>query len=322
VAGLGRGTGHGTAWSGLLAALAGRDEVRLVSRGRADVWIASGHDEPPDAEPLVVQVFEAPWADPALRDLMHPAFASEIAAATGAAIRAANRVVTTSAASRVQILHACDVAPDRVHVVPLGVDRTLFAPGLPWARETIGAPYVLFVGLLHPRKNYVAVRRAVAGLAQAGLPHVLVIVGAPPPDPDALRFEREATAELDGHPGRIRTLRSLADERLAALMAGADVLCLPSWFEGFGLPVLEAMSCGAPVVVSDRGALPEVVGDAGLVVSPDPEAVVHAVRDVVTDSQLSARLRRAGPLRAAQFSWERTAAGWLEVLQRAASTRG
>jgi glycosyltransferase involved in cell wall biosynthesis len=101
-------------------------------------------------------------------------------------------------------------------------------------------------------------------------------------------------------------------------MAGTDVFCLPSLFEGFGLPALESMACGAPVVVSDRGALPEVVDDAGLVVSPDPVAVSSAVRRVLTDEGLAERLRAAALARASQFSWRRTATGWLEVLKSAA----
>jgi glycosyltransferase involved in cell wall biosynthesis len=179
-------------------------------------------------------------------------------------------------------------------------------------------PYVLFVGVLHPRKNFEAVRHAVADLAALGLPHVLILVGNLAADPAAHQFERQATAELLGHPGRVAALQDVADADLAGLMAGADVFCLPSWFEGFGLPVLEAMACGAPVVVSDRGALPEVVADAGLVVGPEPEAVSRATRQVLTDPGLAQRLRGASLRRAARFSWSRTAAGWLEVLRAAA----
>ncbi len=176
----------------------------------------------------------------------------------------------------------------------------------------------MYVGILHPRKNLVAVRRAVADLAEAGHRHRLVIVGSPAADTRADRFEREARAELDRHPGRIDVRTGVPEAGLAALMAGADAFCLPSFYEGFGLPALEAMACGAPVVVSDRGALPEVVGDAGLVVAPSPEAVSGAVRRVVEHPQLAAELRAAAVKRAGGFSWERTARGWLEVLARAA----
>jgi glycosyltransferase involved in cell wall biosynthesis len=114
------------------------------------------------------------------------------------------------------------------------------------------------------------------------------------------------------------SFRGLPARQLAALMAATDVFCLPSYFEGFGLPVLESMACGAPVVVSDRGALPEIVGDAGLVVSPQPSAVSAAVRRVLDEPGLADRLRAASVARASTFSWSRTCAGWIEALRRAA----
>jgi len=101
-------------------------------------------------------------------------------------------------------------------------------------------------------------------------------------------------------------------------MAEADAFCLPSLLESFGLTALEALACGAPVVVSDRGALPEVVGDAGLVVEPEPEALAAALERVLGDAALDRELRAAGPSRAAVMTWEHTARGWLAVLQRAA----
>jgi glycosyltransferase involved in cell wall biosynthesis len=100
-------------------------------------------------------------------------------------------------------------------------------------------------------------------------------------------------------------------------MAEADAFCLPSFFEGFGLPALEAMACGVPVVVSDRGALPEVVGEAGLVVAPEPAPIQDALRRVLSDRCLAQKLGAAGLRRASGFSWRRTAEGWLAALQRA-----
>ena len=99
-------------------------------------------------------------------------------------------------------------------------------------------------------------------------------------------------------------------------MAGAAAFCLPSLYEGFGLTALEAMACGAPVVVSDRGSLPEVVGDAGIVTAPTAAAIAEALRRVLSEPELAARLSAAGPARAAEFTWARTAAGWLAVSAR------
>jgi glycosyltransferase involved in cell wall biosynthesis len=312
------GTGHGNVWTRVIAEFAASDEVKILTRGRPDVWLASGHAEPVGRDrPVVVQVHEIGWHDPELRAFLHPDFADALEPATRAAVGAAARVITPSQAARDQVMSAYGVAGDLVHAVPHGVDTTVFRPGVEGGRAAIGAPYVLFVGVLHPRKNYAALREAVAGLAKQGLPHVLAIVGAPAADPRP-EFEQEAVSELPGVPGRVVRVRAPSDAELAALMAGADAFCLPSFFEGFGLPALEAMACGAPVVVSNRGALPEVVGDAGVVVEPTADAVEEALHRVITEPGLADRLRRAGVERAGRFSWPRTAAGWLEALRAAA----
>ncbi len=314
--GVERGTGHGNVWARVLAALSALDEVKLVDGGRADVWLASGHAEPPEGRPLVVQVHEIGWHDPELRAFLHPEFAALMEASTRAALEVAEGVITPSQAARRQVVGAYGLPADRVNAVPHGVDLDVFRPDLAGGGELVGAPYVLFVAVLHPRKNFTAVRQAVAGLARAGLPHVLAIVGSPARDRrDATDFRKQAEADLPGLPGRVVALRDVSEAELASLMAGADAFCLPSLFEGFGLPALEAMACGAPVVVSDRGALPEVVGDAGLVVDPEPDAVERGLRRVLTEPGLAERLSQAGAKRAAGFTWERTARGWLGVLQ-------
>lgn len=112
------------------------------------------------------------------------------------------------------------------------------------------------------------------------------------------------------------------DQELAALMGGADAFCLPSLSEGFGLTALEALACGAPVGVSDRASLPEVVGDAGVVVEPTADGVRDGLASVLTDSAHAAKLRAAGPARAAEFTWARTARGWHAALQAAWEARG
>jgi glycosyltransferase involved in cell wall biosynthesis len=301
-----------------VAELRRSDRVRLVNRGRADVWLADGHSAPPEGRPLVVQAHEAGWLHSELRSFLHPDFAQGIDSRTRAALAVADRVITPSRASRKQLAHGYGYPADRIDAVHHGVDHRLFRCGIRGGRELVGAPYVLFVGVFHPRKNLAAVRQAVADLAREGLPHVLAAVGSPAADPAAPEFDRHARSELPGHPGRVVSFRGLPARQLAALMAATDVFCLPSYFEGFGLPVLESMACGAPVVVSDRGALPELVGDAGLVVSPQPSAVSAAVRRVLDEPGLADRLRAASVARASTFSWSRTCAGWIEALRRAA----
>ena len=156
-------------------------------------------------------------------------------------------------------------------------------------------------------------------LAARGLPHSLVLVAGPAPDRrDSSELLRAATAELEGAPGRIVHLTGATDAEVAALMAGAAAFCLPSISEGFGLTALEAMACGAPAVVTDRGALPEVVADAGLTVPPRADDLADALEGVLTDAALTARLRAAGVERAAHFTWERTVMGWLAAILHAA----
>lgn len=330
--------GHGKVWHRVLDAMAphagmrrldpatGRPLSRL-KRGQGDVVLADGHAELlPMKAPLVVEVHEAGWFTPELRETLDPDFYRGISARTQAAVRAADRVITLSGSAARDLAHLYDLDPERVHGVPLGVDpcfSTRAAGGralVARARAGADAPYVLFAATIHPRKNLGALREAVGRLAREGLPHVLVVAGGPAVDrPDSSELERAASADLPGAPGRVVRFASPSDTQLAGLMAEADAFCLPSLYEGFGLTALEAMACGAPVVVSDRGSLPEVVGEAASVASPTPDDLHHALRNILTNPSLAAELRRAGPARAQAFTWERTARGWLDVLRRAAA---
>jgi glycosyltransferase involved in cell wall biosynthesis len=330
-----RGTGDERVWREVLARLGGLADVhplgarRGLRRMRCDVVLASGHrDLPRDLDaPLVVQVHEAPWDDAAQRRLLAPEFVAPMRARGEAAVRAACRVLTAARSARREIAAAYGLTEERIDVVPHGVDPERFHPGIAGGRELVArarggapAPYVLFVSALHPRKNSGALREAMAGLARRGLPHVLVLAGVSALDrADPGELEAAATAELPGAPGRVVRIVKPADADVAALMAGASAFCLPSLGEGFGLTALEAMASGTPVVVSDRGALPEVVGEAGLCVAPEPAALEEALARVLTDPALAARLTAAGRERAAGLTWSRTAEGWLASLERAAA---
>ncbi len=322
--------GHGKVWRRTLGCLAQRAGIVVLGGGRrqalrrrrVDVVLADGHGELPQADaPVVAVIHEVGWHTPELRALLHPAFLAGIEDRTGRAVAAAARVVTPSESSRrdVVALYALDAA--RVHTVPYGVDP-MFAAAAARGGRTVPEPYVLFAAVLHPRKNLAALRQAMALLAAEGFPQRLVVAGRPAADgSDVEAIEHAAAADLPGGAGGVSLLGEVGDSDLAALMAGAAAYCLPSLYEGFGLTALEAMACATPVIVSDRGALPEVVGDAGLVVAPEPEAVAGALRTVLSDPRHAAELGRRGRARAAQFSWERTADGWLEVARAAAQER-
>lgn len=179
------------------------------------------------------------------------------------------------------------------------------------ARLGVGSPFVLFVGTLEPRKGLGCLLDAFARVRR-GRPEVsLVVAGARGWGP-ILDLER---------PGVV-ALGEASDPDLDVLYRSALALAVPSLHEGFGLPVLEAMTRGCPVVASTAGALPEVVGDAGLLVSPeDPEALAGALEQLAGDRELAVRLRESGHARASGFTWASSASGHLRAYRRALEGR-
>ncbi len=230
-------------------------------------------------------------------------------------LRRADRVICVSNSTARDVETFLGVPHDRLRVVPLGVDP-VFRPQPPEVvadvrrRHDLPERFCLFVSSIEPRKNLPVLLDAWAHLDQR-LP--LVVVGT-----TGWRA-RAIEAKLERASGDVRRLGSVARQDLPALYSAADCLCHPAWYEGFGLPPLEAMACGTPVVVSDRASLPEVVGDAGLLVDPaDPDAWTAALERVLNDEELRDDLRRRGRARAQSFSWTRTAQETWRVLQDAA----
>ena len=297
--------GHGRVWRSVLAEL--DREVELCSGGgrHIDAWLIDGHGEPVDATvPVVAMVHEASWEHPQVRPYLSDAFAAHLSSRTRACADAADWIITAAETTAEQISAVLGFPRERISVVPHGAALS------PSGRSPVGEPYVLFAAAVHPRKNLAALREAMHEV-----PRLLVLVLSPAADrPDSAELMRAAVAPL---PHGIRVIESPGDGALAALMAGADAFVLPSHWEGFGLTALEAMACGAPVIVSDRGALPEVVGDAGLVVEPTPASLRAALLRVVTDDALAADLRRRGRERASAFTWQRAARGWLAAVRAA-----
>lgn len=281
-------TGHGRVWERALGELSGL--VRIVER-RPDVWLADGHGELPDTDrPIVAVVHEAPWDDPRTLPHLHADFVAVMRDRFALVRERAARIVVPSEAGRAQ------AGRDGVDVVPYGVDARVFRP-----RGARGG-HVLFVGTAHPRKNLEGLRAAMPPGRE-----LRAVVGPARDRPDAAELYARATRPP------LVLVEAKDDESLARLMAEAAVLCLPSFSEGFGLPALEAMACGTPVVVGDGGALPEVVGDAGIVCAPEPTAIADGLRRALADPGLGAR----GRARALTLPWSRTAEGWLASLRGA-----
>jgi glycosyltransferase involved in cell wall biosynthesis len=242
--------------------------------------------------------------------------------------RAAAHVITSSDYSRRDIVKTYGIPVERTTVTPLAAPAR-FAPvanerELQRVREAYGiaGDYVLAVGSIQPRKNLVRLLAAYAGLrrsrVESGLPR-LVLVGK-----RAWLYDETLRAvETYGLHNFVTFTGYVSEQDLPALYTGALLFVYPSYFEGFGLPPLEAMQCGTPVIAGDRTSLPEVVGEAGLLVDPfDEGAMAAAIGRVIDDAALRASMRRKGLERARLFDWHKTARLTLEVYERAVRERG
>jgi alpha-1,3-rhamnosyl/mannosyltransferase len=224
-------------------------------------------------------------------------------AALRAAVGGADHVVACSEYTAHDVCDAFGLPLERVHSVLPGVDAEAFRPlpaeALATTRDRHG-DYVLAIGLLTPRKNFPALVAAVSRLRGMRL----VVVGG------KSNGSQEFFDAVDQHGMRQRVdhLEGVPHDGLVRLVNAARAFCVPSLFEGFGLIVLEAMACGAPVVCSDATSLPEAAGDAALLVEASKiDALVEGLRRVIEDGGLAARLRERGLARARAMSWERSA---------------
>lgn len=238
--------------------------------------------------------------------------------ATAMSVRSARRIIADSEATSLDLQAYLDIPEVRIDVVPLGVDEWL-EPASTYekarARQVYGLPerYFLYLGTLEPRKNIASLVRAWSSVA-AHLPQDLVLAGRWGWRTGLLK----KAIETSPHRERIHLPGFIEVEDLAAVLSAADGFVWPSLYEGFGLPPLEAMACGTPVVTSSTSSLPEAVGDAALLVNPeDEEAIAHAMVRLATDPALCHSLREAGLARAAQFTWRRTAALTANTYRRA-----
>jgi alpha-1,3-rhamnosyl/mannosyltransferase len=288
---------------------------RAAARARVDLIHAPAYTAPWWAGvPVVVTVHDVSYERhpewyPYRRDWLRRAFYRR--SATGA-----THILTVSAFSAREITEAYGIAGSRITVAPLAASR-MFAPADP-ARPGdlpggVSPPYVLHVGDLHERRNLAMVVEAVLEARRhfgevAGVS--LVLAGTDRGVGDAL----SEIAARAGSPEAVVRLDRVEEEALRSLYQSASAFVYPSLYEGFGLPLVEAMACGLPVIGARAGSIPEVLGDAGILLdASDTRAWTQAVVAVVNDEARRARMRADGVARARMFTWTRTARATLDV---------
>jgi len=281
---------------------------------RCDVFHATNFVAPPSRTvPIVVTVHDVGFVrdpggvSPAVR---------RMARVLPKVLRRAAGIIAVSEFTRDELVGWLPEVADRVTVVPNGSHARL-SPAPPASpRPAPGPPYALMLGSLAPRKNVALALDALAILRRRGVALRLVLAGSPSPllDVAALLRERglgEPEVSLTGY---------VPDDRVSALLAGARLLAFPSLYEGFGMPLIEAMEAGVPVVAVRAGATPETVGDAALLVEPgDAEGFADAMEEVAFDDRTRDGLVAAGHVRAGRFTWDRAAAATHDLYRSVSS---
>lgn len=294
----------------------GYDLPRRVAEDRPDVLHVQYTAPLRCAAPLVVSVHDVSY-------LEHPEYftsfrAMQLRVTVRRTVRAAACVLTPSEFSKQRILEAYRLDDQKVVVMPNGVSSVF----RPVAREAaqrsvresmhVASPFILTVGDLQPRKNHLGLIHAFEDLVRnyPQLPHHLVIVGKETWHAAAVQAAAKASFAHD----RIHFTGFVDDEQLRRLYGACDLLVYPSFYEGFGLPILEAMACGRAVACSNTSAMPEVADSAALLFDPNSrQDLVFSMRDLLLNPDLRLRMERLGAQRAAMFSWENTAARTLDV---------
>lgn len=227
----------------------------------------------------------------------------------------AAKIVAVSEFTKQDVLRHYDIASGKICTVTEGYDRAMFFPTE--NREILdiyslkNKEYLLYVGSSSPRKNLTSLIHAFS-IIKDEIRHKLVLAG--PKSPAEIRMFTSLISK-EGVEGRVSLINYVPYHHLPALFCGAAVFVYPSRYEGFGLPVLEAMACGVPVVASSTTSIPEVAGDSAMLVDPeDPRAIADACRAILYDESLEETLSVRGRKQSEKFSWERAASDILEIL--------
>ncbi len=312
-------------------------ELRFRERVMTALWHRLHVPIPVDLVTGPIDIFHAPdYVLPPLRRgvsiitvhdlafLIHPECADQklrlfLEKAVPRSAARADYIITDSENTRNDVICLLDADPERVFVVPGGVDPS-FAPAdeeeihRMRCHYKLTKPYLLAVGVIEPRKNFPRLIDAFSRFRlRTGLNYELVIAGGN----GWLSDETYREAERSPFSDSVRFTGYVPDQQLAALYSGAEVFAYPSLYEGFGLPVLEAMACGTTVVCANTSSLPECAGGAALLFPPDdPDAIAAALEQACGDARLRSDLIRRGTERAAEFQWKRAAERLIEIYER------
>jgi len=243
------------------------------------------------------------------------------------ALRRATAVITVSECSRQDVIRTVGVPPERVYVVENAIDERLRPERNPArvaavrARYGLGERFVLYLGANDLRKNLNRLIRAYSALPEAlRETHQLVIAGRQWPHDHPLYPDPHRVVQELGLGKQVIFTGGIPEEEKATLLSAATVFAFPSVYEGFGLPVVEAMACGTPVLTANSSSLPEVAGDAALLVDPlSVEAIADGLAELLDSPERRAELAERGIERARQFRWDRVAERTVEVYHRASS---
>lgn len=277
--------------------------------GRQDVYFATDFALPPTLPRTKTAVFIHDLTFRRVPEAALPPLVAYLDSVVPRALERADVIVVNSEATKADIVEIYGTDASRIVPVQFGVHPRFTPSRSPAERlrakyDLPSAPYVLAVGTIQPRKNYSRLIDALGQLRAGGVDVSLVIAGGrgwlESPIYDAVRNAKLESA--------VKFLGYVNDADLPALYSHAAAFAMPSLYEGFGLPILEAMACGTPVVTSNLSSLPEAAGGAALLVDPlDSEAIAHALRTILTDSTVRRQLIAQGLERVAPFVWERTA---------------
>ncbi len=307
---------------GPFASRTGLPKVEWLA-GTADVVVATNYLPPPTtSDGVVLVVHDLAFA--AMPETA-PHHDARWRRAFTRRLRDAAAVIVPSKATYDDLLATHDVEPSKVHVVLHGTDADRFAPVTPAevdamrARLGIAGPYIAFLGGLEPRKNLEHLVEAYGMLADREV-SLVIAGGAVRWAPDYADQVDEAIAALAPEiRDRVIRVGYVEHEERRALLSGAEILAYPSRAEGFGFPVLEGFAANVPVLTSNTSSLPEVAGEAAVLVDPDdPAAIAAGLRELLGDEDLRNVLRAAGTARVASFTWQRSARETAAVLRHAA----